>query len=244
MSKEQRLIIYHTSDMHNRMGALNYLAAAGKDADTLILDSGDALSGSNTVFKFSEPIIKKMNEISYDAMAMGNREFNYLRWVLKIRHREAAFPILCANLKDDRNVADSYYSRYIIKKVNGLNVGIFGLTPVQYRTDSKWRAIMRFKFIDPKDCSKEIISEIKEKVNLVILLSHLGLEEDKKIAQEVEGIDLIFGGHTHDILKEPLRVNGVYIFHPGSHGRFCGRAEITVDSDEKIKELNYVLYST
>lgn len=97
---DNRVTIYHTNDMHGQLGCLDYLAAHPRESGSLLVDSGDALLGSNTVFRRYEPILERMNSLGYAAMAMGNREFNYLRPVMRLRSAQRQFPLLCANASD------------------------------------------------------------------------------------------------------------------------------------------------
>lgn len=235
--------IYHTTDLHDHRKILLELMKVPKDVKTLFLDSGDAIGGSNTAFRFSEPIVDMMNRIPYDAMAMGNREFNYLRWVLKIRHRQARFPVLCANLQDQRGCADNYYSPYLIKEIGGMKLGIIGLTPVQYEDGSFWHRVMGFSFKDPFKTAEKLVSELKDRTDYIILLSHLGLEQDEKMARMVDGIHLIIGGHSHVLLEKPLRVNDSFIFNAGAFGGHYGRIlfEKPTPGESKVQRLQYQL---
>lgn len=219
----QSVTIYHTTDLHDSRKAVLELAKVQRDENTLFLDSGDAIGGSNTAFRLSEPIIHMMNRIPYDAMAMGNREFNYLRQVLRIRHQQAVFPVLCANLNDQRGHGDKYYQPYIIKAVGGAKVGIIGLTPVQYEDGSFWHKVMGFSFKDPFETAARLVNELKERTDLIILLSHLGIDQDDKMAKTVKGIPFIIGGHSHVLLEKPMRVNQSLIFSAGSFGSHYGR---------------------
>lgn len=235
------ITIYHTNDMHGELDLPRKMASLEREPESLLLDAGDALAGSNTMFKLSEPIIDQMNRAGYDAMAMGNREFNYARWVLKRRWRQADFPILCANLKDLHGAADEFFTPYIIKETAGLRVCIIGLTPVQYDDGSLWLPLLRFSFKDPKKTLDRIIEEVKPKSDLVILLSHLGLDVDRKIADATPDAHLIIGGHSHTLLEKPIKVNGRYIFQAGSHGTGYGiiRAEVDPVADNPITSLEY-----
>ncbi|MFP4497768.1 MAG: metallophosphoesterase, partial [Vulcanimicrobiota bacterium] len=195
-----KLTIYHTNDMHNNSAALEYLKKVNKDKFTLFLDSGDALKGSSTLFYLNEPILKTMNELKFDAMAMGNRELNYLRWVLKNRANQAEFPIITSNVVDDRMQTNNCFSPFKIIQLENLKIGIMGVTPVQYPPGSFWHKIFGLRFFEPVEACKKVLNEISRKVDLTILLSHAGKEMDEKIAMETEGIGLILGAHTHDLI--------------------------------------------
>jgi 2',3'-cyclic-nucleotide 2'-phosphodiesterase (5'-nucleotidase family) len=222
--------IYHTNDIHNQGRVLSYFSHVKKDESTLILDAGDALKGSNTLFYLNEPILKEMSLAGYDAMTMGNREFNYIRKVIEIRKNQVSFPILCANIIDLKDKVNHCFTKYMIKDVNGMKIGIFGLTVVQYPDNSLWLPVFKFRFLDPLKTSETIISELRDKVDILILLSHLGINRDKEIAAQTEGIDFIVGGHSHTLLEVPLRVNNTRIIQAGSHGKYVGKLTMTCSS--------------
>lgn len=96
--------IYFTNDMHGHLQAVEWLereaAPLLRSGEALYLDSGDALLGSHTVWRRREPILERMRSLPCAAMAMGNRELNYLRSVLQLRQKERGFPLLCSNLGD------------------------------------------------------------------------------------------------------------------------------------------------
>lgn len=240
---KHNLTIYHTNDLHNRQHIFPYLLGVKNNGNTLLLDAGDAIGGSSTLFKFSESALEKMNDVGYDAITMGNRELNYIRWVLKIRAKQANFPILSANMEDLTGRSAGCYISHIIKEINGIKVGIFGLTPVQYLENSCWLHILRFRFHDPLKTSRKMVEILRNKVDLLILLSHLGIDDDKKIAREISGIDLIIGGHSHTILKDPVYINNTYIFQAGCYGKLYGKIDIQVDTGKSpgISNLEYKL---
>lgn len=241
--KVSDLTIYHTNDIHARCEIFRELENIRKDSNTLLLDAGDAIAGSSTVFRLSEETLIQMNKVGYDALTMGNRELNYIRWVLKIRAQQANFPVLTANLIDLKGKTEGFFKPYIVKNLSGLKVGIFGLTPVQYNDDSAWLPFFKFRFLDPLEVSKKMAEELGREVDILILLSHLGIKDDSRIAGEVDGIDLIIGGHTHTLLETPLFINGTYIFQAGCHGNYLGKIKIRAQSGIKpsVQQLEYEL---
>ena len=241
-----KITIYHTNDLHNRHEAFDLLSGVEMNGNTLLLDAGDAIGGSSTVFRFREPALDRMNELGYDALTMGNRELNYIRWVLKIRAGQAKFPILSANLEDLTGKTGDFYKSHIIKEVSGLKVGIFGLTPVQYNDDSNWLPFLKFRFLEPVETSVKMVDLLRKKVDLLILLSHLGIDTDRKIAEQVSGIDLIIGGHTHTLIEEPIKLNETYIFQAGCYGEQIGKIDLEINRDARrsISNMKYQLIPT
>lgn len=242
-----RLTIFHTNDLHNRKSVFSYFKDNKRDENSLLFDSGDAIGGSNTLFYLREPVLDDMNEAGYNAMAMGNREFHYLRSVLRARRESVKFPILSANLKDLSGKSDGCWKDSAILKVvglpgsNGITVGIAGLTPVQFPGKSFLTKITGFLFISPEDALPPVIKKLRDLgVDIIIVLSHLGLRDDKKLAEKLKGIDLIIGGHSHSIIEKPIIINNTYIFQAGSHGNNIGRIDIVYNRDKGlIDSLNY-----
>ena len=220
------LSICHTSDMHNSMRAFSFLEKTPNF--DFIVDSGDAIKGSSTMFYGSEPMLKKMSDLNYCAMAMGNREFNYIAGVIKARQLQAGFPIISANVEDKTD--KKLISKYTLAERSGIKIAFIGLTPIQYDETSWWAKIFSFLFY-PNVPSVRNVLEIEEvkSADVRVLLSHAGLEEDKKMALNLEGIDLILGGHNHIALERPIIVNGIPICHTGAYGEFVGLIRIDLD---------------
>lgn len=236
-----QLTIFHTNDLHNRRGVFSLLKRVCRDENTIFLDGGDALGGSNTLFYFREPVISLMNEVGYTAMAMGNREFHYLRVVLRHRFKNARFPILSANVKDLTGRTSSCWKDYILVKIGGLTVGITGLSPVQFPERSFLTRLTGFLFLTPDEAMKTLLKSLKEThVDLLIVLSHLGVREDERLAAAFDDIDLIIGGHSHTLLREPLKIKETYIVQTGCFGRYAGRIALTCGNGG-IRTLEYEL---
>jgi 2',3'-cyclic-nucleotide 2'-phosphodiesterase (5'-nucleotidase family) len=231
------LHLIHTNDLHNRFPerTINEI----RTQNSLLLDSGDALQGSNLVYHFKEPVLRKMRKAGYAAMAMGNREFHYLRRCLENRFSESDFPILAANLVDLREkvkIQDSFiYCSPDLKDPQNISnpqqscsgsevrIGVFGLTVPQYPENSRWEKITGWRFFSPIESAKKAVAKFRDAgVQLVFCLSHSGFHSDCVLAEQVAGIDLILGGHSHTILKEPHRIGSTLILQTGSHGRFVG----------------------
>lgn len=233
---DNSLTIYHTNDLHNHNNPVKWLGSILVEENSLLLDAGDAIWGSNSVYRAREPILDQMTKAGFSAMAMGNREFHYSRKVLK-RRLEQSLPILCANLTDLTGYLSDSIRPSILLQIGCRQVGIIGLTPVQYPQNGFWEKLWRFRFIPPAEALEKALNEFKVKPDLVILLSHLGLEEDKKIAKNFPQIKVIVGGHTHLTLVTPVVVNNNYILQTGCHGQFLGRLVLTEKPGDKKSDL-------
>lgn len=219
------LTVYHSNDVHGQQDLLDLLEARGREADSLLVDVGDAIEGSNTAFRLSEPILARMGRLGYAAMAMGNREFHYLRAVLRMRRSQRTFPCLAANLEDLRG-DEGLWERSVELQVAGVKVGLFGATPVQYPHDAWPERMFGFRFHDPAECLPALAEELASRNDLVIFLSHLGAKADRALAPRLPGVDLVLGGHSHTLFTVPERVGDVWVVQAGSHARFLGRLEL------------------
>lgn len=220
------LTLYHTNDMHGARTALEWLRGLERPSPSLLLDAGDAIRGSNTAFRLCEPNLEAMSRAGYHAMTMGNREFHYFRWVQRLRLKQRCFPLLAANLVDLRGASAGLWQRSVELVLGELKVGIMGATVVQYPMGSGWERLTGFRFLPPGECLPGLAAELRARCDLVIFLSHLGLDEDRRLAPLLKDVDLIVGGHTHTLLERPERVAGCLIVQAGSHGRFVGELKL------------------
>jgi len=223
-----RVVVFHTSDLHGRLSgeAAERIRALKESAPgSLLLDSGDAVSAGNVgVRLFGEPVLRAMGEIGYHAMAMGNREFH--PWPLMFRHKlkDLRFPLLCANLRPPR--PGPVVSHQVFSLSEGSSAAVFGLC-VPMIPDGHWaRWISPYRFEDPIETAGRLVQGLRKEAHLVIALTHLGMEQDRMLAELVPGIDLILGGHDHAKAGEPLRIGKCLIARAPAMGAGIGRLEL------------------
>jgi 2',3'-cyclic-nucleotide 2'-phosphodiesterase (5'-nucleotidase family) len=222
--------IYHTSDLHDHRHIVAPLARLRAALPGLLVDCGDALRGSQTVFWRSEPIAGVLNAAHYDLQAMGNREFNYLFAVVRARIAQLRHPVLCANLIDRYGRPLAFATDRTLQTSSGEAVRFFGLLVPQYPAGSPWERLFGWRFLDPYAVAAEIARTTPPNVALVAL-SHLGLHADRELARRVPRLDLILGGHSHDLTPEPERVGGVPIVHVGPYGSYASRNELVREGE-------------
>lgn len=221
-----KLVIVHTNDTHGHplkffkhpipgVGGLPARAALVRqirkeNENVLVLDAGDLNTGrAESDFFKAKPDIEGYNYIGYDAMALGNHEFDNSRQVLEWQMSLARFPFLSANIK----TKDGEYltRRYVIKKFHGFKVAVFGLTTKETILTGNPKHIKDLIFEDEIEVARKLVPELKRKADLVIALVHMGIyqsfrEGSRKLASAVDGIDLIVDGHTHTKLDSPIFV--------------------------------------
>ncbi len=218
------LRIYHTSDLHDHGGFAPRLHALREQKPGLLFDCGDSLRGSQTIYYRNEPIVAELDRAGYDAQALGNREFHYVFRLLAARARRMRHPLVCTNLVDVRK-RPLPFAAHVDFVRDGWTVRVFALLVPQYAENSVWERALGWRFRDPLQTAREIADSTPGDT-LLVALSHLGLPADRNLARAVPRLDLILGGHSHDTLSEPERVEGVPIVHAGPYGRYVSRTEL------------------
>jgi 5'-nucleotidase len=203
--------------------------------NTIVVDAGDFSQGTPyyNLFK-GVPEIELMNKMGYDVVALGNHEFDNGSKALIKRLKLANFKIVCANYKFQKKQLAKIVKPYTTTIIGDKKIGFFGLL-----CDMK-RVIMpnyyqETTFLDPVATAQKMIEILKskEQCDIVICLSHLGIEAefegditDRALAEQISGIDFIIGGHNHLLLKEPVIVNDTKIQQVQKNGSYVGKIVI------------------
>jgi len=223
--------IYHTNDFHNKLTRVKAQGIRELKASTpnsLLLDAGDAIWAGNVYFRpGGEPVLKLMNEAGYDAMALGNREFHFLAAGLRRKIGWAEFPVLSANIRP-RGAADLPLRSDITFERGGITVTVFGLTVPMITGRMLSSKVSSYVFDDPIETAARLVPSLRERADVLIALTHIGLSTDRELASGVPGIDLIVGGHTHCALDKPEMVGGTAIVRAGWFGHHIGRVQFEV----------------
>ena len=225
------LTILHTNDLHGKLSdraAETIARERSSSGPYLLLDAGDAVSSGNVYYRpGGEPILARMSELGYDALALGNREFHFLGAGLRSKVKLADFPILCANLRSkDSDIVPSVRPSAEFDVV-GRKVVVFGLTVPMIKPRTAAAKISPFWFEDPLAAAAKLVPELRRQADLLIALTHMGLPLDMELAKEAPGIDLIVGGHSHNALSEPAVVGDTAIVHAGWWGHYLGQVHVS-----------------
>ena len=227
--------IYHTSDLHDRRHIAAPLRALRARTPGVLVDCGDSLRGSQTVFHRREPIVAEIDAAGYDVQAMGNREFHYLFGAVRARVALMRHPFVCANLVDTFGRTLPFGAQITLERRDSAGapwtICFFGLLVPQYRVGSRWERVFGWRFLSPYDVAARIAAQTPPGVTLVAL-SHLGLRADRELAARVPRLELILGGHSHDTLARPEYVNGVPIVHAGPYGAFASQTDLRRDESD------------
>ncbi|MBW3622083.1 MAG: metallophosphoesterase [Armatimonadetes bacterium] len=215
--------LLQTSDLHGKLPPESAARLASLKAEAgvdFLVDSGDVVGAGNLGYRPHEPVWETFNPLGYTAMAVGNRDAHLWRSVFEKKVAPAACPVLCANLevRAGRNPTRSHLIR---ETAEGVRVAFFGLTVPMITREMGSRHLSDLLFHPPRDVAKEWVPRLRKEADLVVLLSHLGLREDHRLAKAVPGIDLILGGHSHIELHRPDREGETAICQPGGFGRYA-----------------------
>ena len=254
--KLKKFTILHSNDMHgdflaeaksgegNLVGGLSlpsgYINKVRQtEKNTLYVIAGDMLQGSmiDTEFK-GLSTMEIMNYLAPDVVTLGNHELDYGFPHLLFLEKMANFPIVNANLYI-KKYSKRLMNPYIILNVDGFDIMFIGIVTEEVLSSLKLDTSIG-TFVGLEDAAAEvgkICNTYKnEDIDLTILLTHIGFEEDKKLAAMLDpewGVDIIIGGHSHTVLEQPAQVNNILISQAAVGTDQIGRFDITVDDDTK-----------
>lgn len=175
--------------------------------------------------------VELLNECGYDAVTIGNNEgITLSKEDLSSLYSSARFDCLICNLLDERGKIPAWAKPYrFFETLCGTKIGVIGVT-VSY---DRFYSQLGWKTVEPFEALAQWVPTVRELADIVIVLSHLGLSEDERMAAEFPGIDLILGGHTHHVLEKGKRVSGCLLCSTGKYGQHVGRVELIYSPEEK-----------
>lgn len=258
--EKQTITILGTSDIHSYIYPWDYkLGVEDNDAglakvysvvketraenpNTILIDNGDTIQGTeladvyNKDASVAHPMMTVMNYMQYDAWTLGNHEFNYGIDVLDRIIGDAEFPVLSANIYNEDGT--NYAKPYTVKEVNGVKVGILGMTTpnVSIWDGDKVEGMQFNSLIDEGNKWVKVLKE-EEKADIIVASIHAGIDGEywddggdsvRAVAENVPGIDVILAGHAHSDIEGEI-INDVLISEPKSSGNRVSKIDITVE---------------
>ena len=265
-----QITVLGTTDLHGNINPVDYytnkpdnrgLAKVAtlikrlrkEQPNVVLIDSGDTIQGTPLESYHgrknnapADPMMLAMNALQFDAMAVGNHEYNFGLKVLEKARSEAKFPWLSGNTYETAS-GKTHYQPYFVKQLAGVRVGILGLTTPGIPNWDNPPNYAGLSFHDPVTEARKWVSimRARERVDIVIVAMHMGLGEDLRtgeknpgqvaheneavaIAKTVPGIDVIFMGHTHREVPS-LFINGVLLTQANYWGRHLARADVYLE---------------
>lgn len=271
-SRGVTITILGTTDLHGNIYPIDYytnqpaqrgLAKAfsiikeirSAQPNTLLIDSGDTIQGTPLVYYHNrmkneppDPMMLTMSYMRYDAMCVGNHEFNFGMGVIGKARRECNFPWLSANTYR-RSDGSNFFAPFVVREVAGIRIGVLGLTTPAIPV---WEDVENYSGLEFRDGVAEARKWVdflkgQQKCDLVVIATHMGLDRDPRtgrtwpqeipgentayqIAASVPGADVIFMGHTHRAVAQEL-VNGVLLTQANKWADHVARADIEMEPD-------------
>lgn len=200
---------------------------------TLVLFAGDMLQGSLTSMLFhGEAEVTALNSIGITAATVGNHEFDYGQDNFAKLRKMSDFPWLTCNVRPVGQIAPITEPYKIFTLSNGLRVGVIGVTTPELLISTSAKNVKGLAVDDPIKRIGKIIEQVDAQTDMIVVLSHSGIEVDEPIADNFgPEIDLIVGGHNHNLYEQPVMHNGVPITQAGCRGEYLGRADMIVEGD-------------
>lgn len=239
--------LYHTNDIHSHLSDYDKIIRflddqRSKNAHTYYVDLGDHVDRSHpfTEATLGQGNIELLNKAGTNVATIGNNEgitltqddFNHL-------YDQAKFKVTCCNLFDMDGQLPRHILPYVIDEIAGVKFGFIGATA----EFTPFYNALGWQVTEPIEAIRSQVEIIKPQCDVIIILSHLGMFADRRIAEEIEGIDVILGAHTHHHFDNGEMVNEVLIGAAGRYGQYIG--EITLEVDGRIiRDKKAVLYTT
>ena len=206
----------------------------------LVLFAGDFLQGTLTSSLFlGVPDLTLFERIGVDAAVMGNHELDYGQDVFRRLAAQARFPILTANVESHPEPLPTQ-PQVILGPPGAPKVAVLGLTSPELATATHPRNIDGIAVEDPVAAARRLVPGLREQTDLVVVLSHMGISDDRRLAQAVPAIDLIVGGHNHNLYAEPVMEGDVAIVQAGERGGWLGRMDLEC-RDGRLARTGYAL---
>ena len=231
-AEESHIYIISTNDMHANIEAMPRLATLVEEfeakGEVVLVDSGDRVTGNAYVDDDAEPgipMIELMNEVGYDVVTLGNHEFDKGREVLYAMAEASDFEWVCSNMADAEGAG---FSPYVTTTLEGVDIAFVGVVATDFngRPMGGDASYAGFSFTDDVTTAFEVGESLSGDADFVVLLSHMGFDMDRRLAEMSAKYDWIAGGHSHDVVNEPT--NGVHISQNRKDIRYVTVADIRV----------------
>lgn len=228
-------------------GGLSRIATVFKElrkqrpGEMLFLDGGDTIQGSGpAAWTEGKVVVEPMNSLGLDIAIPGNWAVAYGAEAWKKRAGEFNYKMIAANMSDDSG--KQLFDPYVIKEVNGVRIGVIGFTEpdIPIRQPPFMSEGLHFQ---ESEVLQPLVDELRneEKVDVVVIIPHIGLPRAVGLAEKLKGVDIILAADTHERTYEPLVRGETWIVEAGAFGSFVGLLDITVSPENKITDRSWRL---
>ncbi len=248
--KSAEIIILHTNDMHakiDNMAKLAYLADSLRrnHPNVFLVSAGDNFTGNPVVDMIPDkgyPMIDLMNRCGFNVSALGNHEFDMGQDFLNKRLDQAIFPFISCNVDASAAVMHPLKPYIVLGTPNGDSLAFLGIIQLDENglPSSHPSKMTGIKFTFGLTKAREY-AWLKARYGILIGLSHLGVDDDVRLADSMPQFDLIIGGHSHTLLEKPLMENDVMIVQAGANLRFIGKTTLLIENGAVSNRLDEVI---
>lgn len=234
--------IYHTNDLHSHFDRWPKITKyvnemreihTKENEQMILIDIGDHMDRFHPISEatFGKMNVQLLNQLGYDYATIGNNEGITMSYDhLNSLYEDAKFKVLLANLFDRQGNIPKWALPYDIHTLpSGFKIGIIGLT-VHYIALYK---LLGWNIKDPFIVLRETVEELTPKTDMILLLSHLGINEDEQIATDFPDVDVILGGHTHHLLENGKKINNTLLCCAQKYGNYIGHVKLDIDITSK-----------
>lgn len=216
-------------------GAVREVRRETGERAVVLLFGGDLLQGTLTSSLFQGlPDVALLGAMGVDAAVMGNHELDWGQEAFRRLAAAAPFPFLSANVASDPDPLP-VLPWVLLERPGMPRVAVLGLTTPELTTAIHPRMALGFSVEDPLRVAARLIPLLREQADLVVVLSHLGVSDDRRLARSVAGIDLIVGGHDHHRFDQPLMEGDVPIVQAGERGGWLGRMDFDCQGSALVR---------
>ncbi len=240
--RETEVVILSLNDLHAKIDNMDKVAAyvneqRAQNSNVLLLSAGDLFSGNPVVDYYPDkgyPIIDIMNYMRFDVSTIGNHEFDYGQEILAKRIEQANFPFVCANINTDSSPIPAL-KPYIFFTKGGEKICIVGL--IQERPEAHEDKLKKLVFTNPIEEFAKYVP-LREKSNLLVALTHIGVLEDTLLASRYSALDLIVGGHSHTKLDTGVLINDVLVTQAYRYVSYIGQTTVKFKNGKVVSKRN------
>jgi sulfur-oxidizing protein SoxB len=233
---------YRKAGGYSRIAALLNRIRAERPGQVLAFDCGDTIHGTYTAVQTEgQALVPILNAIGFQAMT-AHWEFAYGPARFQEIASQLDYPMLAINCYDKES-DELVFEPYLVAEAGGLRVGVIGIaaTIVDKVMPASFSEGIYFTLGNEELPVYIDILRDEERVDLVVVISHLGFPQEMKLAGEVEGIDVLLSGHTHNRLYRPARVNDTIVIQSGCHGSFLGRLDLEVQDGHVVDYSHHLI---
>lgn len=243
MSRTTRVHIIHTNDIHSHFEAMPRIHRVISDLSRncrdrgeacWVMDIGDHMDRFAVETEGTGGLANRhvMEATGYDFMTLGNNELlTFSKAELDQLFRDAPFEVLAANVRDAAGETPEWLRTCSFRETNGFRVAFTGVT-IAF---TEFYRLLGWEVVDPFPILAETVPRLRQQADAVVVLSHLGLRNDRHLAQAVPGVDVILGAHTHHLLEELEQVGDTWIAAAGKFGQYVGH--LTLEWETRSRHL-------